>query len=187
MVICEVVISQMIRFVLLVLVAVLMSGFVFLACSVNEEVPILEQRAQEINQSVMCPVCPGESIDQSQHPLAVQMRDIVSEKVGLGWSDNEVKAYLVEAYGLRVLLDPPYSGASLILWVVPPIGIALAVVVLFVILRMMLRSGSELVDEPMGLGELSRHERDVYIAEIESVLAEEATDIPDKMFDKEKN
>ena len=52
-----------------------------LGCTSAEEVPAVERRARQINEGIMCPVCPGESIDQSQHSLAVQMRGIVAEKL----------------------------------------------------------------------------------------------------------
>jgi len=50
---------------------------VLAACSAKADVPELERLAQQVNKGVMCPLCPGESIDQSQNPLAVQMRGIV--------------------------------------------------------------------------------------------------------------
>ena len=92
------------------------------ACSATYEVPDLERRAQQINKSVMCPVCPGESIDQSQHPLSVQMRAAVDEKLGEGWSDGQVREFFVERYGPAVLLEPPAEGAHLVAWLVPPLG-----------------------------------------------------------------
>ena len=79
-------------------------------CSRGEDVPDLEQRAQAINRDLMCPVCPGESIDQSQNPVAVQMRGIVLERLRDGQTDEEIKAYFVESYENRVLMEPPRSG-----------------------------------------------------------------------------
>ena len=90
----------------------------------------------------MCPVCPGESIDQSQHPLAVQMRAAVDEKLDEGWSDAQVREFFVERYGSAVLLEPPAEGAHLVAWIVPPLGTALALVALYMAVRLMARPRS---------------------------------------------
>ena len=87
----------------------------------------------------MCPVCPGESIDQSQVALAVQMRGIVNEKLAEGWSDQQVRQFFVERYGPSVLLEPPTSGVSLAVWILPPVGVAAAIVVFVLVLRQMRR------------------------------------------------
>ncbi len=102
-------------------------------------VPELEQREQALNRSIMCPVCPGESIDQSQVALAVQMRGIVREKLSAGWTDDEVREFFVERYGPSVLLAPPTDGVSLAVWLVPPIGVVAAVGVFVLALRHMRR------------------------------------------------
>ena len=64
----------------------------FVSCN-RPEISKEEKRAQNIGNSIMCPICPGESIDQSQNELAVQMRSIVREKIREGFTDQEVKQY----------------------------------------------------------------------------------------------
>ena len=135
-------------------------------CSATDEVPDLERRAQQINKSVMCPVCPGESIDQSQHPLAVQMRAAVDEKLGEGWSDGQVREFFVERYGPAVLLEPPAAGVHLMAWIVPPLGTALAIAALYMVVRLMTRRGSG----PAPAGSMTAAERDEYVARIEAAL-----------------
>ena len=102
-------------------------------------VPEAERRASELNKSLMCPVCPGESIDQSQNPLAVQMRAIVDEKLALGWSEPEIKDFFVERYGPSVLMEPPSAGFGIAAWIVPPLAFALALASLYLTLRWMRR------------------------------------------------
>lgn len=119
---------------LLMLLSVL--GF-SLGCTTEPGLSELERSAQELNKQIMCPVCPGESIDQSQHPLAVQMKGIISERLDSGWSPVQIKDYLADRYGDSVLLDPPMKGMNLLLWVVPVIGIGLTVIFLYLILRRM--------------------------------------------------
>lgn len=106
-----------------------------IACTPYEEIPPLERRAQGINQSIMCPTCPGESIDQSQNPLAAQMRKIVLEKLEDGWTNEQIDDFFVERYGPSVLLEPPRQGFNIIVWIVPPLIIIVAGLVLFLVLR----------------------------------------------------
>ena len=85
-----------------------------------------EKRAQNIGNSIMCPICPGESIDQSQNELAVQMRSIVREKIQEGFTDQEVKQYFADRYGEVVLLEPTRSGITLLVWIIPPFALIIA-------------------------------------------------------------
>ena len=121
-------------------IACILISVVVAACSnAQSDVPPIEQRAQALNRSIMCPVCPGESIDQSQVALAVQMRGIVNEKLAEGWSEDQIREFFVERYGPSVLLQPPTEGVSLLAWLIPPIGVAAAVVVFVLALRHMRR------------------------------------------------
>ncbi|MDE2860739.1 MAG: cytochrome c-type biogenesis protein CcmH [Chloroflexota bacterium] len=94
----------------------------------------LEAEAQGIDQSLMCPICPSETIDQSQTEIAEQMRRTVRERLAQGESRDEVLDFFVERYGEGILAAPPKSGFNLLAWLVPPIalligGSALALVV----------------------------------------------------------
>lgn len=110
-----------------------------ISCYSKSEIPSHELRSQAINKSVMCPVCPGESIDQSQHTLAIQMRKLVDEKIGLGWTDNEIRNFFADRYGPSVLLDPPKTGMHIIAWMVPPITLFVAIILLVFSLIIMSR------------------------------------------------
>ena len=80
----------------------------------------LEERAQSINRSLICPVCPGETIEQAQVELAHQMRVLVREKLSEGWTRQEILEFFVQRYGEKVLSAPPKEGFNLIVWMVPP-------------------------------------------------------------------
>ena len=140
------------------------------ACTSTDEIPDMERRAQQINKAVMCPVCPGESIDQSQHPLAVQMRAAVDEKLGDGWSDAQVREFFVERYGPGVLLEPPAEGVHLMAWLVPPLVLALALAALYMAVRLMTRPRSR----PEPAVDMTTAERDEYVARVEAVLSGDA-------------
>lgn len=123
-----------------VLAVMLAAALFVVGCSnARADVPPAEQRAQALNRSIMCPVCPGESIDQSQVALAVQMRGIVDEKLSEGWTDEQVREFFVERYGPSVLLQPPTEGVSLAVWILPPVGVAAALAVFVLVVRNMRR------------------------------------------------
>ncbi len=92
----------------------------------NAGVPDMELRSQALNKTIMCPVCPGESIDQSQNTLAVQMRGVVEQKLADGWSDEQIRSFFVERYGPAVLLEPPREGIGLAAWLAAPIAVVVA-------------------------------------------------------------
>ncbi len=148
------------------------------ACASDEELPILEARAQEINKTVMCPVCPGESIDQSQHPRAKAMRGVVDEKLAEGSTNDEIRDFFVERYGQSVLLEPPREGLNLLVWVVPPLGILAAALALYLVLRLAVRSSPRTDGTSNDVDNLSETERDDYFKRIEAALASDSEGEP---------
>ncbi|WP_298433191.1 cytochrome c-type biogenesis protein [uncultured Jannaschia sp.] len=79
----------------------------------------LEERARDLSKNIRCLVCRNESIDESNAELARDLRLLVRERLVAGDSDAEVIAYLVDRYGEYVLLNPPASGSTLLLWGAP--------------------------------------------------------------------
>ena len=148
------------------------------ACASDDELPTLEARAQEINKSVMCPVCPGESIDQSQHPRAKAMRGVVDEKLAEGSSNDEITDFFVERYGPSVLLEPPREGLNWLVWVVPPLGVLAAVISLYFVLRLAVRSSTRTGEAQVHSTDLTAAERDDYFRRIEAALASDSEDEP---------
>lgn len=82
--------------------------------------PALEARAREISRDLRCPVCQSESIDDSNAPVAADLRKLVRERVLAGDSNDAVIRYVVDRYGEFVLFDPPARGVNLILWTAGP-------------------------------------------------------------------
>jgi len=66
-----------------------------------------------------CPVCQGESIQESPAALAKEMRQVVREQLAAGRSSEQVKAYFVSKYGEWILLEPKARGVNLTVYVVP--------------------------------------------------------------------
>ena len=97
--------------------------------------PVLEARARAISKELRCMVCQNESIDDSQAPLAHDLRVLVRERLKAGDSDAQVMNFLVSRYGEFVLLKPPLSWHTLALWGTPPGLLLFGVVMLVIVLR----------------------------------------------------
>ena len=110
------------------------------ACLTQGTSPTLDERAQGIDRSLMCPICPGETINQSQTELAKQMRAIVREKLASGETRQDILDFFVERYNEDVLAAPPKSGFNLVVWSIPVLGIAAAMATLALVLRGMRRN-----------------------------------------------
>ena len=153
------------KFPLLSATVLLLLGIVVAGCGGGGELA-LEKRAQSIDKSLICPVCPGETIDQSQVQLAQQMRVLVREQLAEGWSRQRILDYFVDSYGEDVLAEPPKSGFNLIAWFVPIVAIAAALLLLAVVIVAMRRSASAL-PAPAGPGDL---ELEPYLSMVDSEL-----------------
>lgn len=81
--------------------------------------PALEHRAREISAQLRCLVCQNQSIDDSDAPLAKDLRTLVREQLVQGKSDGEIMDFVVSRYGDYVLLKPPFSTSTLLLWGTP--------------------------------------------------------------------
>lgn len=92
--------------------------------------PTLEARAREISRDIRCPVCQGETIDDSNAPISRDLRLIIRERLVAGDSDAEVVEFIVARFGEGVLFLPSARGVNLILWLTGPVlllaGIAVA-------------------------------------------------------------
>ena len=123
-------------------IAVLLAFVVLaIACSSSGQGTI-EERANALDRQLICPICPGETIDQAQVQLAKDMRKLLREKLAAGEDESEIKDFFVEKYGVSVLASPPASGFNLLIWLVPPVGLAGALVALYLILKEMRRRKS---------------------------------------------
>ena len=118
-----------------------------------------EAEAQAIDRMLMCPVCPAQTIDQTEVPLAQQMRAQVRELLASGATRREALDWFQERYGPGVLAEPPRSGYNLIAWIVPGVAVAAALAGGALALRAMRRRAGDggdggdggVADEPDGL------------------------------------
>jgi cytochrome c-type biogenesis protein CcmH len=85
----------------------------------------LEARARALSKTLRCMVCQNQSIDDSNAPLARDLRLLLRERLKAGESDDEVRDFLVSRYGEFVLLEPRLNAHTVILWALPVLGLAL--------------------------------------------------------------
>ncbi|MDQ0347172.1 cytochrome c-type biogenesis protein [Ancylobacter vacuolatus] len=97
--------------------------------------PVQEARARELSKELRCMVCQNQSIDDSDAPLARDLRLLVRERIQQGESDRQVMDYLVARYGEFVLLRPTWHGANAILWLAPFAVLVVGGIGLFVAYR----------------------------------------------------
>jgi cytochrome c-type biogenesis protein CcmH len=86
--------------------------------------PIKEARARDLSRELRCMVCQNQSIDDSEAPLARDLRLLVRERIAAGDSDAQVIDFLVARYGEFVLLKPRFESHTLLLWLLPPLALA---------------------------------------------------------------
>jgi cytochrome c-type biogenesis protein CcmH len=97
--------------------------------------PTLEARARAISGGLRCLVCQNQSIDDSDAPLAKDLRLLVRERLKAGDSDQEIIDFVVARYGEFVLLKPRLSPHTLILWFATPVTFAAALVLIWLAYR----------------------------------------------------
>jgi len=86
--------------------------------------PGQESRARDLSRELRCMVCQNQSIDDSDAPLARDLRLLVRERIAGGDSDAQVMDFLVARYGEFVLLKPRLKSHTLLLWLLPPLALA---------------------------------------------------------------
>ena len=97
--------------------------------------PALERRARDISGGLRCLVCQNQSIDESDAPLAKDLRVLVRERLRAGDSDDQVQSFVVQRYGEFVLLKPTFGLHTALLWLGPILVLAAGVVGLRLSLR----------------------------------------------------
>jgi cytochrome c-type biogenesis protein CcmH len=104
------------------------TGFIFSVLLLWAVIPVLAQepdydRINKIAAQMNCPTCVGVSLADCQTQTCAQWRNQISDLVEEGYSDQEVLDFFANRYGTQVLLAPPKSGSTLVLWLLPVIAV----------------------------------------------------------------
>jgi cytochrome c-type biogenesis protein CcmH len=116
--------------------------------------PALEARARAIASELRCLVCQNQSIDDSDAPLAKDLRLLLREQLKKGATDEEAKQFLVARYGDFVLLRPPVKLATLPLWGAPFLALGCGGLAIFLAYRR--RAASAAIPAALTAGEKAR-------------------------------
>ena len=124
-------IIKSIQVLVLALVIIAPSTGASLAITPEERLddPKLEERARNLSLELRCLVCQNQSIDDSDAPFAQDLRRLIRRDIAAGKSDGEIKDFLRQRYGDYVLLSPPLTESTYLLWITPFAILALGVVV----------------------------------------------------------
>jgi cytochrome c-type biogenesis protein CcmH len=104
--------------------------------------PALEARARNLSRELRCMVCQNQSIDDSDAPLARDLRILVRERLQAGDSDQQVIGYLTDRYGDFVLLKPRLNARTALLWSLPALVLVGGAVMAALFLRRQRRAGA---------------------------------------------
>ena len=129
-----------------------------------------EAEAQAIDRMLICPVCPAESIDQAQVPLARQMRQRVREMLAAGAGRQEILDWFADRYGMGVLAAPPKTGVNLLAWTLPIVGVLAALMVGGLAIRAMTGRRRDTVTEK-GAAAVPEGELAPYLAAVDRSLS----------------
>jgi cytochrome c-type biogenesis protein CcmH len=118
--------------------------------------PAREARARDLSRELRCMVCQNQSIDDSEAPLARDLRLLVRERIAAGDSNAQVIDFLVARYGEFVLLKPRFEKQTLLLWLVPPLLLIGGGIALFLHARRRNAGQGEAAFTPLSADEESR-------------------------------
>tara|TARA_B100000686_G_scaffold354595_1_gene465703 strand:+ start:3570 stop:3977 length:408 start_codon:yes stop_codon:yes gene_type:complete len=90
-----------------------------------------ELRARNISKKIRCMVCQNQSIDDSNAPLAKDLRILIRNKIKEGSDDDEIYKFLTDRYGDFILLKPPVKKITLALWFLPLIFLMIGIYIIF--------------------------------------------------------
>ena len=163
----------MIRILFCAFAIIVMAGSAAYAVQPDEIMsdPVKEARARDLSRELRCMVCQNQSIDDSEAPLARDLRLLVRERIAAGDSDAQVIDFLVARYGEFVLLKPRLNPHTWLLWLLPPLALAGGGFGLWIHSRRRSKSGAR---DDASLFKLTADEK----ARLERLIAAEAS--PDK-------
>jgi cytochrome c-type biogenesis protein CcmH len=123
------------RLVLLVVLAALAAPSFAVQPDELMKDPALESRARALSGELRCMVCQNQSIDDSDAPLARDIRVLIRQRIAEGESNEAVRSYLVSRYGDFILLKPPFKPETLLLWLSAPLTLAAGLVAVWLARR----------------------------------------------------
>ena len=125
-----------------------------------------DDQVNHIAHELYCPVCENTPLDVCPTDACRQWRDLIRQQLAQGWTEDQIKQYFVQQYGVRVLAEPPQTGFNWLIYILPPAIILTGAFVLFRALSLWTKS------PPVSTarGSVSEAPKDEYVARLEEEL-----------------
>ena len=122
--------------IFIIIVTIYLTQFFSNNCFAVEPDEILEDQKQElrarnISKNIRCMICQNQSIDESNAPLAKDLRILIRNKIKEGKNNEEIYKFLTDRYGDFILLKPPLKSSTLALWFLPFVFFIIGIFVIF--------------------------------------------------------
>ena len=99
------------------------------------EPPVSDDEVNRLASELYCPVCENVPLEVCPTKACAQWRELIREKLALGWNDEEIKAYFATQYGDQVLAVPPRRGFNWLIYLVPPLTLVAGILIAIRVIR----------------------------------------------------
>ncbi len=150
----------------------LVQGGLLVSAGTAQQPTPSDDQVNAIASQLYCPVCENIPLDVCPTTACAQWRELIRQKLGEGWNEQQIKNYFVQQYGARVLGTPPARGINWLVYLVPPIAILAGVYILYRAFRSWRRpsAGTATVSSPGEPDALDAGAKDEYIHRMEEEL-----------------
>ena len=124
-----------------------------------------DDEVNAISKQLYCPVCESIPLDACGTQACVQWRDTIRAKLTDGWSEEEIKQYFSDQYGIRVLAEPPVEGFNKLLWYLPPFSLLIGALV---VIRLLVKASTNTNTQDNEISNIDNVE--YYVDKIENEL-----------------
>ena len=151
---------------ILMIVVLMLSGWVGTVYA-QQPTPS-DDDVNKIASQLFCPVCENTPLDVCPTQACAQWRDEIRLRLAQGWSEDQIKEYFAESYGIRVLAEPPRQGLNWLVYIVPPVAFIAGAYILFRAFRSWQALSKQVEVEEDMLGDDS--DTDPYLERLEEEL-----------------
>ena len=103
-------------FICLFIIVISLTGCFY---NIDNDLSANEIRFLNLEKQIKCPICPAETIAESNTKVSKDLKDFIKLKIDEGWSDDKIKSFLISKYGREILATPQKKGSDLFLWIIP--------------------------------------------------------------------
>lgn len=114
------------RYLFLALVVVLLMSFSLPALAQEQSGPVSDDEVNEVAKQLYCPICESTPLDVCSTQACADWREVIRTKLAEGQTAEEIKAYFELQYGPQALAEPPRSGFTLAVWILPVLAVVVA-------------------------------------------------------------